>query len=626
MNAPDIDRLVDAATEGLKGDRELRLDVRAELMTHIEEAIESHRSEGVGEQESVSEALKAFGPANDIAAELVSANKSRMRFRQIVTLAMRALLIPASLLVALWVLSEGLYTHRLAGMVWSLAAISGPSVPSDQSVLLSRSGLSEEADFLFFGDRSLDTELERQRSIWAKDPTNRVFYGNYITRLVADHGHDKGKDAARLHDEIRRGQELDPDNARYDLLLASLLAGEAAELEVVENDDGTEEHVLRIHSREQLDEAMAGMLKGLAKPFMDSYAVEMQAQQFAALPEERTMLELIGRISHMAGMLLPDISRHRDLARIAPEYAGLLIDEGKKDEAIPYLEAWQPLSKMSFEASGTLIETLVAFAVVRTGSNSVEVLEAIGEVERAADMQKTMRPVNEVFSAWRSRIRQDDAQNDVVRKYGSFLHALLLPALGGEAITEKSLAYGRYLEHTLLEKGWLVGFTLHLLVVMVGFATLAVSLKFIRGGESAPILLLPDGAQSLRVIVYAVIIPLTVFYIYTRHTDLAGRQYSMRQWPRFLIELHVLTVIMISVAVFHTQRLVRMRCIQLKLATPPSLRYWQLFLLSLVPIALVAWTGVGRRKTALFRGTVARSLVPVVALILVLDPRCPRHL
>ena len=74
MSASDIDRLADVSTEGLKDDTELRLDVRQELVSHIEESVTACRNSGIDEKQSIAEGVKAFGPATDIAAELVSNN------------------------------------------------------------------------------------------------------------------------------------------------------------------------------------------------------------------------------------------------------------------------------------------------------------------------------------------------------------------------------------------------------------------------------------------------------------------------------------------------------------------------------------------------------------------------
>ena len=182
MSAGDVERLADGATEGLKDDTELRLDVKQELVSHIEESIAACRERGMDEEQSVAEGVKAFGPATDIGAELVSANRSRMRIRQLIRLAMRALVVPASLAVVLWVQSDTVATGRIAIDAFAIGSAEFDFDYTNER--LSRDGLTEDAAFLFFGDTSLETDLERQRSIWEQHPTNKIFYGNYISTLI----------------------------------------------------------------------------------------------------------------------------------------------------------------------------------------------------------------------------------------------------------------------------------------------------------------------------------------------------------------------------------------------------------------------------------------------------------
>ena len=83
-----------------KDDPELRLDVRAELASHIEELTASFQAEGKTPEESVELALKAFGSPADIAGDLAAANRGRMRLRALARLAARALLVPAAVVLA----------------------------------------------------------------------------------------------------------------------------------------------------------------------------------------------------------------------------------------------------------------------------------------------------------------------------------------------------------------------------------------------------------------------------------------------------------------------------------------------------------------------------------------------
>ena len=76
-----IEQVVSDATLGLKDDAELRLDVRAELASHLEEAIAAHEAAGKSREEALELALKGFGPVADVAAGLVEGNRRRMKLR-----------------------------------------------------------------------------------------------------------------------------------------------------------------------------------------------------------------------------------------------------------------------------------------------------------------------------------------------------------------------------------------------------------------------------------------------------------------------------------------------------------------------------------------------------------------
>ena len=59
---PRIETYLDRATEGLAGDEELRLDVKAELRTHFEAAAEE-----TGGDSAVEETLESFGDVVELA-------------------------------------------------------------------------------------------------------------------------------------------------------------------------------------------------------------------------------------------------------------------------------------------------------------------------------------------------------------------------------------------------------------------------------------------------------------------------------------------------------------------------------------------------------------------------------
>jgi hypothetical protein len=96
-----FDKLAEQAASGLKGDRELYLDVKQELRSHLEEKAEKFANEGHAEDESAELAKKSFGSPLDVAADILDANKRRMKLRALFRLAFGALVVPVAILLAL---------------------------------------------------------------------------------------------------------------------------------------------------------------------------------------------------------------------------------------------------------------------------------------------------------------------------------------------------------------------------------------------------------------------------------------------------------------------------------------------------------------------------------------------
>ena len=83
-----------------------------------------------------------------------------------------------------------------------------------------------------FGDTTRKTRSDQERAIWEKDPENKTYYANYLRILVGDYQkEDSGISFDYLEKEVRRGEELDPDNAFYNYILAAVLFKRGAEWE-----------------------------------------------------------------------------------------------------------------------------------------------------------------------------------------------------------------------------------------------------------------------------------------------------------------------------------------------------------------------------------------------------------
>ncbi|MFA6294316.1 MAG: permease prefix domain 1-containing protein, partial [Victivallales bacterium] len=101
------EEFLNAATAGLKNDPELRLDVRAELHSHLEEHQREAEANGLDPDAAADEAIRAMGTPADLAADLERANRHRMRIRSLIKIAVQWLLAPLAVAVALYMTDLG---------------------------------------------------------------------------------------------------------------------------------------------------------------------------------------------------------------------------------------------------------------------------------------------------------------------------------------------------------------------------------------------------------------------------------------------------------------------------------------------------------------------------------------
>ena len=77
-SADPIDDWLDRVTRRLAVDRELQLEVRLELRSHVEESMEEFRAAGRSESDARDEALRAVGDETELSEQLWRANRRRL--------------------------------------------------------------------------------------------------------------------------------------------------------------------------------------------------------------------------------------------------------------------------------------------------------------------------------------------------------------------------------------------------------------------------------------------------------------------------------------------------------------------------------------------------------------------
>jgi hypothetical protein len=661
-----LQTFLDAATAGLKDDREIQLSVQAELASHVEAALRERSSAGMSDAEATAEALRTLGPATDVAADLVAANRRHMKMRARLRVAARALLVPLAVVLAV------LAFLPVANVLRYLQLNSdGPiDVTPFMSILsasdsLPQRALTEQKRLILHGDPKRKGAAQQQRAIWEASPTNLVYLGNYITVLTADY--DTLADAPDKRwtvytNELELAEATEPDNARFHYLRASKLLAESATMKPRE-EKGTSQYdlVLAITNEARLEQAMEEFRAGLGKPYFRRYGSEMMAERLSILGPPQDMVQQIKQIGMVAGQLLPDLSGIRNLARSSALYAERLINEGRQNEALSFLNAPERLSAELYQDSYTLIDLLVACAVAGIGTNMVPPLyEKLGDPAMAAQARERSAMIAGPMHNWRvkRKANENPAAQEVMRTKGGILVGLLLPALN-EYPSEADYRPGRLIEYTIADRTAMGVLTFVFLVAMFGALVVTLRWRFARGGASAPILLLPAGREMLRILGLGVLLPLLAFYPCSLWPPISGRNYGLSYvWPKAVLQLTAVGGAITLLTTLLSARAVRRRCRRLDVDVPQDRlgRVYFCLLTAMVAMAGVvsflpaAWLtagsglsvllavgvagtvlacigigafaafGVGlacSRQHGLYYGTVARSLIPCLALAVI---------
>jgi hypothetical protein len=247
----------------------------------------------------------------------------------------------------------------------------------------------------------------------------------------------------------------------------------------------------------------------------------------------------------------------------------------------------------------------------------VPILEAAGATAEAEAMRQRARALLAPFQKWKAR--RSETNYDDIESAGGILTAMLLPAIGEPLPSEKDLAYERITWYVLIERA---GFTLLLhffVLLMLLMLLVALRWRWTKGFAAAPILILPRAWDSARILAVSVFAPLAVYYVFTRYSGLSGREHSLAAGgaSRVLVEMLAISVAILFLATWVSVRHTWRRCRELGLPVPVKVSPWRILLLAIIPLGIPVWLLI-RKREGLFRGSVARSLIPVFASVVIL--------
>jgi hypothetical protein len=606
--------ILDEATASLRDDAELRLDVRAELASHLEEKRDDFRSKGHSEVESAELAAQSLGPPEQLAHDLLSANRRRMKLRALARLALRAVVLPATLLAVL-----SLPVHRAIFLVIPLGISSTdndgiPSVIGTESwdILVESDDMPPPEPMYWVGNGEWYTGL---RAAWEADITNAPLAARYL-RVFAAHILDE---ACKVNDvlgriagggrsprdfekkkqalagmletferDMARVKAVDPENAYWRYLLASVLFRTSVRYENARV--GAPDYpgvVALVLDRSMFERAIDEYLAADAMKRVSDLRAELTRMRTEGLPPVKSVAIAFRRVRIAVDN--PPMFLASSILSILPQGARLLAEQGETDKAIRLLDSWVRLVRREVENAWIPANTahvLQGRIFKRLAAAYME----LGHPKRAADTRTRARLLTDAIRSWHAGEDHTGSLGEIEMRGG-------LSAMFGQFWpTTNELTAGRALDQILIEHAGLGILTVYLFALMsiCGLVTLRWLLD--RRADSTPVAALPTASALARIIGGGLVAPLAVYWAYSRLSGIAARDYSSSYMGhRFVLEAALLVVTVTALLVALSLRHARRRCADLGIPVAPRVPRWQRIAgLSLLTAAWLTCLFVGR--------------------------------
>jgi hypothetical protein len=640
-----IDNFLNKATDGLRDDSELQLDARAELLSHAECKLQELKEDGASDDTATAETIKALGDPLELASDLYSANLRRMKLRACAMGVLRFASFPLALFAIVW-------SINFEGLEWFFGVFNDPSGKVEATpYLLARDNLTDKQKFLITGDLSRETYPEQQKAIWESDPTNKVYFANYFSAVV-DHG--QRNDACPPLELIQQAQQIDPENAMYVYFESKYYLYDSIKIQNSAEDDRSgndRSFTYEVLDRDRLDKGMRILERALQMPLIEDSSERMLSLQMSNLPPPESAYDIALR-------MLYSNQRHFSLSfdifwGLIPSmisYGEILLHEGDRERALLFLQGYDRFAQqiLAMKTTDEMHISIVEKTLFKS-SEALDIIEQHYPQIDTAPMRKQIAGVKAINEEWReNRFRY--MWPDDVDRYRPWGFNYLAYETEGEDIFESE----RQLEYAVAARFLVKTISIILLLVALSLMVLVIRWRLDKTSRVKPMLIIPRWSSFLQVLACGVILPSLLFVLVARFMPESGHDYSI--WcanHKLKIEFAVWAGLLLTPPFVLTERMVRRRCAELDILTPIFLSRWlnpifkaggvllivtwfipiqensrllndivykSILVMStlLLLIALLRFFQVlfGKRKFGLFYGTYVRSLIPILAIVI----------
>ena len=336
---------------------------------------------------------------------------------------------------------------------------------------------------------------------------------------------------------LREGMRREPHNALYHYLLADLYLAQSLRGYGPKTDKktGVTTYEYTITDRQKLDIAMREMAIGLMMP-LHSHRGALLRAQLDAMPPTRDVEGRIKEIAVHAFMLFPELAKLRNLARVNGFYLSLLLKEGKRAEAEPFLHTGEHLVvQVSNDEPSSLIGELVALALGNIAlKNDAHVCRSFGLTREASMIEAHQQLLIGKLQQWKDhgRLLHKREQQTLIDQYAGILPGILLPVIGTQpegVITKETLRPSRMAEYMFFEGGVATLLSLFSFMLLLFAALKYWRWKLATRGTAMPTNDIDFTSQDwLRILCYGLLAPLGLYLLYISFPVLSGRDHGIR--------------------------------------------------------------------------------------------------